>query len=86
MVTTAQIQQQFGLGDSSSGLIIVDPAEALTNSTLKGQSHYIRRAFDRLKLDAIVCVDGQPTVLLAKFDKPLARAKVNELQRKFWNL
>lgn len=86
MLTTAQIQQQFGLGDSSSGLIIVDPAEALTNPNLKGQSHYIRRAFERLKLDAMVCVDGLPTVFLAKFDKPIARFKVNELHRRFWNL
>lgn len=86
MVTTAQIQKQFGLGDSFSGLIVVDSAEALTNPSLKGQAHYIRRAFDRLDLDAVVCVDGVPTVLLAKFDKPIARARVNDLQRKFWNL
>ena len=86
MVTTSQIQKQFGLGDSSSGLIVVNSAEALTNPSLKGQAHYIRRAFDRLDLDAVVCVDGVPTVLLAKFDKPIARARVNDLQRKFWNL
>ena len=86
MVTTSQIQKQFGLGDSSSGLIVVNSAEALTNPSLKGQAHYIRRAFDRLDLDAVVCVDGVPTVLLAKFDKPIERTRVNDLQRKFWNL
>ena len=86
MVTAAQIKKQFGFGDSSHGLIVVDSAEALTTPSLKGQAHYIRRAFDRLNLDAVVCVDGVPTVLLAKFDKPISRTKVNDLQRKFWNL
>ena len=55
MVTAAQIQKQFGLGDSSSGLIVVDSADALSTPSLKGQAHYIRRAFDRLNLDAVVC-------------------------------
>lgn len=86
MATVAKIQKQFGLGDSSSGLIVVDPAEASSTPELSGQAHYIRRAFDRLDLDAVVCVDGVPTVLLASFGKPIARAKVNDLQRKFWNL
>ena len=86
MNASTKIQQEFGFGDSSLGLIVADPVEALQIPELKGQAHYIRRAFDRLKLDGIVCIDGIPTVLLTKFGKPVSRSQINDLQQKFWNL
>jgi len=82
---TENIRQEFGFGESPAGLIVVDPSEAVTNDRLRGQSHYIRRAFSRLKLDAVVCIDDVPTIYLKQFARPVTRQDINGLQQKFWN-
>lgn len=85
MVTARGIRQDFGLGDSAEGHLFVSAADAASSDFIRGQSHYIRRAFDRLRLDGVLCVDGVPTVYLKKFERPVRREEINELQRKLWN-
>lgn len=85
MATEAEIRQAFGLDAASDGLLFVKPADAVQSEQLRGQAHYIRRAFDRLRLDGIVCIDGVPTIYLKEFQRPVGRQKINELHRRFWN-
>jgi len=85
MATSRGVRQEFGLGDSAEGHLFVSPADAASSDFIRGQSHYIRRAFDRLRLDGVLCIDGVPTVYLKKFERPVGRREINELQRKLWN-
>lgn len=85
MVTARGVRQDFGLGDSADGLLFVSPTDAASSDFIRGQSHYIRRAFDRLRVDGVLCIDGVPTVYLKKFERPVGRKEINELQRKLWN-
>lgn len=85
MVTARGVRQDFGLGDSAEGILFVSSADAASSDFIRGQSHYIRRAFDRLRLDGVLCIDGVPTVYLKKFERPVGRWEINELQRKLWN-
>ena len=50
-----------------------------------GQAHYMRRAFQSMELDGILCIDRKPSVYLKNFDSKLTRLQVNELHKKFWN-
>lgn len=85
MVTAEKIRRDFGLGDSAEDILFVSPADAAASDFIRGQSHYIRRAFDRLRLDGVLCIDGVPTVYLKKFERPVGRREINELQQKLWN-
>ena len=85
MATSAQIQRDFGLERLSSGVLFVSAKKALESGHAQGQVHYMRRAFDEMSLDGIVCIDGKPTVYLKAFQSPVDRREVNDLQRKFWN-
>ncbi len=38
-----------------------------------------------MHLDAIMCLDGVPTIYLKEFHRPATRRELNELQRRFWN-
>ncbi|WP_367874280.1 class I SAM-dependent DNA methyltransferase [Luteolibacter sp. Populi] len=59
--------------------------ESAKQPVMRGQLHHIRKAFDALEVDGILCVDGRPTVYFKDFPKPLSRAAVNEEQRRCWN-
>ncbi len=48
------------------------------------QAHLLRRAFDDLKVDGILCADHSPLVYFKKI-KRLAPKAVYELHRQFWN-
>ncbi len=85
MVTERQIYRDFGLGDAAGGQLFVTAADATASDSVRGQSHYIRRAFDRLRLDGVLCIDGVPTVYLKKFERPVRRREINELQARLWN-
>lgn len=85
MTTERQMRQELALGDSTEGLLFVTASDAVASDLVRGQSHYIRRAFDRLRLDGVLCIDGVPTVYLKKFERPVGRREINELQAKLWN-
>jgi len=48
------------------------------------QAHLLRRAFDVLGVDAVLCVDHTPLAYF-KVVKRIAPAAVTELHRQFWN-
>jgi hypothetical protein len=80
---------KFGLGKLSAEIYFTSFAEAARESAkqsaLRGQLHHIRKAFDALKIDGVLCVDGRPTVFFKNFHQPLSRAEINEEQRRCWN-
>lgn len=85
MATKAEIREAFGLESTADGFLYVDPDDALADPQLRGQAHYMRRAFDRLRLDAILCIDGVPTIYLKEYRRPVRREEANQLHQGFWN-
>jgi len=75
----------FGLSREAEGMFFSTAQQAMANPHLNGQAHYMRRAFQEMKLDGILCIDGRPTVYLKDFRHPVTRRQVNDLHKKFWN-
>jgi len=75
----------FGLSRESEGTFFSTVDQVMADPRLNGQAHYMRRAFQEMKLDGILCIDGKPTVYLRDFKRPPTRPQVNELHKKFWN-
>lgn len=48
------------------------------------QAHLLRRAFELLKVDGILCAENSPLVYFKQVNRITPRA-VHELQRRFWN-
>src|SRR4051794_40193442 len=74
-------RSDFGIQDRMPPNLFTSK-EQLTRAT--PQAHLIRRAFDVLKLDGILCTDHTPLVyfkLLRRFSPDAAY----ELQKQFWN-
>ena len=80
---------QFGLSDLPEGVFFTSYEEvvsaSLKNPRLRGQVHHMRRAFEKLQLDGILCVDDRPTALFRELNAPVERCFLNELQKKAWN-
>lgn len=52
---------------------------------LRRSLHHLRKAFEELDVDGVLCLDGVPAVYLKDFDEPVSREEVNALQRRVWN-
>ena len=48
------------------------------------QAHLLRRAFDLLKVDGVLCADNSPLVYFKQVNR-ITRKSVHELHRRFWN-
>ncbi len=75
----------FGLPTAAAGMLYASADQAMADPKLNGQAHYMRRAFQKMKLDGILCIDAKPTVYLKNFTAPVSRQQINELQKRFWN-
>ncbi|MEO5716299.1 MAG: N-6 DNA methylase [Luteolibacter sp.] len=86
---TQKDASKFGLGKLSAEIYFTSFSDAARESAkqpaLKGQLHHIRKAFDALKIDGVLCVEGRPTVFFKDFPQPLSRVKINDEQRRCWN-
>jgi hypothetical protein len=51
----------------------------------RSHGHALRRLFEDVRIDAVVCVEGRPTVCI-KDGRRLEDAAVEETRRKLWNL
>lgn len=54
-------------------------------SEFRSHGHTLRRLFDDIRIDALLCVDGRPTVCI-KDGRSLDDANVEDIRRKLWNL
>ena len=77
-------QKEFGIGTARSASFFASKAELNTSKIGASQGHVLRRAFDLLGLDGILCTDSAPLVYfkqMARIDAAAAHA----LHRTFWN-
>ncbi len=72
---------EFGIEDRSPPGLFTSKEE-LTPST--PQAHLLRRAFDTLKIDGVLCADHSPLAYF-KLVKRITPDIVSELHRSFWN-
>ena len=85
----ASSRDPFGLGQQGLEGFYRSVAEAEKAATkrdvLRGQLHHIRRAFEVMALDGVLCVEDRPTVFFKNYREPLDRAESNRQQRQCWN-
>lgn len=62
--TVAQKVAQFGKQVSPGSWFLSDEADIDKHQALLPYSHYLRQAWEELKLEGVLCVDGRPTVYL----------------------
>ncbi|MCI0388938.1 MAG: hypothetical protein MOB07_09280, partial [Acidobacteria bacterium] len=51
----------------------------------RSHGHALRRLFEDVGIDAVVCVEGRPTVCL-KDGRRLSETDIEETRKKLWNL
>lgn len=81
---TTRDDNEFGLPKLPAGTYF-DSVEAVTEQASPGQAHHMRRAFEDIGIDGILCVDRVPTVYFKRISGTLARKEANDLQKKVWN-
>ncbi len=80
-VTPKDWKREFGLDSRQPPSLFTNKSE-ITPSTQ--QAHLLRRAFDVLKVDGILCVDHSPLAYF-KLVKRITPEIVFELHKQFWN-
>jgi type I restriction-modification system DNA methylase subunit len=77
-------KKELGIGGAGPGLFVASTAELSAPGTNASQGHVLRRAFDLLELDGVLCTDNAPLVYFKQV-KRIETAEVSRLHRKFWN-
>ncbi len=77
-------QKEFGIGHLGPKVFFASKAELKVPGTGTSQGHILRRAFDLLKLDGVLCTENTPLVYFKQM-KRIETADVVRLHRKFWN-
>ncbi len=77
-------RSEFGIASVGPKVFFASKAELNAPGIDASQGHVLRRAFDLLKLDGILCTDNAPLVYF-KTVKRIKAAEVARLHQKFWN-
>jgi hypothetical protein len=77
-------KQEFGISVRRSDHFIQSKEDLTRPGSAVPQAHLVRRAFDLLGLDAVLCMDGAPLVYFRQLPK-LETSKAVQLHRDFWN-
>ena len=77
-------RSEFGIGDSDPKTFFASKAELNAPGLDASQSHVLRRAFDLLKLDGVLCTENIPLVYFKQVRR-IESEDVASLHRKFWN-
>jgi hypothetical protein len=77
-------RKEFGIEDAEPKVFFASKAELRTLGTDAPQSHVLRRAFDLLKLDGVLCTENIPLVYFKQV-KRIEATQVTNLHRMFWN-
>jgi len=72
---------EFGIESRTPPNLFVDKGQVTAQTP---QAHLIRRAFDSLGIDAVLCADDTPLVYF-KLAKSMPAARVRDLHKQFWN-
>lgn len=76
--------KEFGLGRADAGVFYGNKSELNESGKTASQAHVMRRAFDLLKLDGILCTENAPLVYFKQV-RQVDTARLISLHRKFWN-
>ena len=79
-----QWRDEFGLPDIGGDVFFTTKTDSTVAATKSSQSHVVRRAFDLLKLDGVLCTDSAPLVYFKQV-KRIDNAEIIQLHRTFWN-
>src|SRR5260370_42559727 len=82
--TGIEWRREFGIVDVESKFFIGSKAELNAPGTEVWQGHVLRRAFDLLKLDGILCTDNTPLIYFKQV-RQIEPAEVARLHQRFWN-
>jgi hypothetical protein len=77
-------RREFGIEDSGPKAFFASTAELNAPGVDAAQGHVLRRAFDLLKLDGILCTENAPLVYFKQV-KRIDIAEISGLHRTFWN-
>jgi hypothetical protein len=78
-------QDELMLTGRTPPLFFPDLASVEAAGTAQAQAHYLRRAFEALELDGILCQGNAPIAYFREVPQ-LTPELVSELHRRFWNL
>jgi hypothetical protein len=71
---------------ASVGARLIRASSAWTEAPeFRGHGHSLRRLFEDLQIDAVLCVDGRPSVCI-KDARVLSPIEIETLRRQLWNL
>jgi hypothetical protein len=76
--------KEFGIGHDGAKVFFASKAELNAPGTDASQSHVLRRAFDLLKLDGVLCTENIPLIYFKQMHR-IEPAEIARLHRKFWN-
>lgn len=77
-------RKEFGVEDAGPNTFFGSEAELNAPGVDASQGHVLRRAFDLLRLDGILCMENAPLVYFKQV-KQIDVAEVASLHRTFWN-
>lgn len=77
-------REEFGIGPAGAGDFFASKAELSALGVNASQSHVLRRAFDLLQLDGVLCAENTPLVYFKQV-KQLDKQEAFRLHRTFWN-
>jgi hypothetical protein len=79
-----QWRREFGLPEPGGNVFFASKADLKTAGPESSQAHVVRRAFDLLKLDGVLCTDKTPLVYFKQVRR-IDKAEILLLHRTFWN-
>lgn len=82
--TNNEWRSEFGIAAAGPKDFFASKAELNTPGMNASQGHVLRRAFDLLELDGVLCTENTPLVYFKKVNR-IEPAEVARLHRTFWN-
>lgn len=83
--STAAWREELSLTGRNPPLFFPDLTSVEESESATTQAHHLRRAFEVLELDGILCQDNAPVAYFREVQQ-LTPELVSELHRRFWNL
>ncbi len=77
-------KQELGVTDWGPPSFFTSVQELVAAGPPVPQAHSLRRAFEELKLDGILCLRGAPVVYFREVDQ-IKQQDISELHRRFWS-
>lgn len=82
--TGREWRDEFGLPEPGAETFFSSKADLKTAHPESSQAHVVRRAFDLLKLDGVLCSDRAPLIYFKKVQR-IDNREIVRLHRTFWN-